>query len=368
MIAGATVALLAPSAGGTLSGGFLVNRALARIPEIDQIDATSAAELERALDRAADATPLVDSLYLFDEATARVLACAAAARPVILLAHSLPSLIPGPAPAARRAMIARERAFLSRAHGAVAPSRFMAGALERRGLARTAVAEPAPVCDGRSATRGSRHAFAAGAPVRILTVANRTRAKGIVDAAEAVRRFDRGGDRWHWTIVGSREADPESAAEFDSFVRRHGLADRIAELPPQAPQTLSRYYEQADVFLLPSYMESYGLVFAEAITFGVPAVGYRCGGVPEVVADAGVLVTPGDTDALASGIAAAARRPESGTPGRLSRATATCAPRPARADLHARLRRRAATLPDGEASIAAFREAIRTVLATRRPR
>jgi len=371
--AGATVALLAPAARGVLSGGFLVNRALGRSPAVGRVNATSAAELERALDRGSDATPVVDSLYLFHRSTALVLERAASRRPVVLLAHSLPSLIPGPAPAARREMIEIEQGFLSAACGAVAPSRFMAGALERRGLASAAVAvaEPAPVCDGRStATRRERPADA-GDEVRILTIANRTRAKGILDAAEAVRRVGLEGIPWRWTIVGSRDSDPELAVEFDSYVRDHRLADRITELPPQAPETLHERYGRADAFLLPSYMESYGLVFAEAITFGVPTIGYRCGGVPEAVGDAGLLVSAGAVDALAGAIVAAARGRGSG--GRGSGAHGSGARGSARlpstrltsgGHKTEAIRRRAASLPDRAASVAAFLGAVDAVIAS----
>ncbi len=79
------------------------------------------------------------------------------------------------------------------------------------------------------------------------------------------------------------------------------------------------WLRHADVFLLPSEIESFGVAALEALASGVPVLGYRVGGLPEVVTpDAGVLVEPYDVAALAE--ATAALLSDSGQRDALSRA------------------------------------------------
>ncbi|HEY2030927.1 MAG TPA: N-acetyl-alpha-D-glucosaminyl L-malate synthase BshA [Myxococcales bacterium] len=56
---------------------------------------------------------------------------------------------------------------------------------------------------------------------------------------------------------------------------------------------------ESDLFLLPSAKESFGLAALEALACGVPVVGSRTGGIPDVVGEAGALFEPGDVDGMA---------------------------------------------------------------------
>src|SRR5262249_42221246 len=60
------------------------------------------------------------------------------------------------------------------------------------------------------------------------------------------------------------------------------------------------YYAAADLFVLPSRHEPFGLVFIEAAQYALPSIGTRVGGIPEAIADGetGLLVPPNDVRGL----------------------------------------------------------------------
>jgi glycosyltransferase involved in cell wall biosynthesis len=67
---------------------------------------------------------------------------------------------------------------------------------------------------------------------------------------------------------------------------------------------IDQFMSAIDIFVLPSYMEGFGLVFIEAAFHGVPSVGTKVGGVPDVIIPnmTGLLVQPGDYISLANAI------------------------------------------------------------------
>ena len=106
---------------------------------------------------------------------------------------------------------------------------------------------------------------------------------------------------WRLVIAGDRERSPQTARALDAQIARLGLAGRITFAGAVASQRLMQLYAAADLFVLPSRFEGYGMAYAEAIAHGVPVVGTRAGAIPQTVpAGAGVLVPPDDVDALAN--------------------------------------------------------------------
>jgi glycosyltransferase involved in cell wall biosynthesis len=64
------------------------------------------------------------------------------------------------------------------------------------------------------------------------------------------------------------------------------------------------FYAQADVFVMPSLVEAFGVVFLEAMASGIPVIGTRAGGIPELIEHGrnGLLSEPGDVVGLAESL------------------------------------------------------------------
>ena len=106
-----------------------------------------------------------------------------------------------------------------------------------------------------------------------------------------------GGDRPH--CPGGRTHAEYLARDFPPHVR---AAVTLAGRLPQ-PE-VDAWLQRADLFVAPSRYESFGLIFLEAMRWGMPVLGTTAGGIPEVVGHgvSGWLVPPEDPDALADGV------------------------------------------------------------------
>ncbi len=122
--------------------------------------------------------------------------------------------------------------------------------------------------------------------------------KGVGDLIAATARVPDPEGRLRVVVAG----DGLERAALESLAAAR-LGDR-AVLLGRVPD-IQDVYAAADVLALPSHMEGFGLVYIEAAFHGVPSIGTRVGGVPDVVLDGetGLLVPPGNPDALAAAIA-----------------------------------------------------------------
>lgn len=146
-------------------------------------------------------------------------------------------------------------------------------------------------------------------PRELLTVGSLTRRKGHLTLLAALAMLM--DQDWHLNLVGSAAWDPEHAAEIDQAIADLGLGERVSQLGEQNESGLSRLYDEASLFVLASHHEGYGMVLSEALARALPIVSTTAGAIPETVPKgAGLLVPPGDPDALAKAIRTLFDNPE----------------------------------------------------------
>lgn len=144
----------------------------------------------------------------------------------------------------------------------------------------------------------------------LLYVGNVIRAKGIIELIEAYELARKENEQLLLYIVGSQK-DTSFVQEVQALIQEKQLEEGIHLVGPQPQKTLARWMAAADVFVLPSYHEGFGLVALEAMAVGTPVVGSNVGGLPYLLAnDAGILVEPQNSQSLAKGIEQALSRPE----------------------------------------------------------
>ena len=132
---------------------------------------------------------------------------------------------------------------------------------------------------------------------------------------------------WQLTCVGSLARDHACAPDVlqRDAQPSSGIADRVIWTGPLSRDELDKAYAAADVLVLATRAESWGMVVTESLARGLPVLATEVGGLPEALGrrprvGPGVLVPAGDAPALA-GCAAplargrvAARRPASSSP------------------------------------------------------
>lgn len=128
--------------------------------------------------------------------------------------------------------------------------------------------------------------------------------KGVDVAVRAVARVDRDA----FLVVVGGPSGPSGDAELErveKLVAELGLADRVHFVPPQRHELLSTFYRAADVCLVPSRSESFGLVALEAAACGTPVVASAVGGLRTLVdhGRTGFLVEERDPEQFAAHVA-----------------------------------------------------------------
>ena len=131
--------------------------------------------------------------------------------------------------------------------------------------------------------RGARQALGLGDEPVLLFVGRIQPLKGVDVAVEALSRLR--DPRACMLIVGgsSGTEGDNHAAEVRDLITDRGLDNRITMVPPQPHHVLSTYYRAADVTIVPSRSESFGLVALESAACGTPVVASDVGGLRTLV-------------------------------------------------------------------------------------
>jgi glycosyltransferase involved in cell wall biosynthesis len=199
---------------------------------------------------------------------------------------------------ARAALEASERRALRAARRVVVTSPATAGGLERYGVPPASITVVEPGTDPAPQSRGSQ-----GGTVELLCVATLVPRKGhdvLLRALATMRELP-----WHLTCVGGLDRDPACTARLRAQAHDAGIDARIAFAGEMGRVALDACYDAADVFVLPTWYEGYGMAVAEALARGLPVVSTATGAIGTLVGpDAGLLVPPGDDVSLARALSA----------------------------------------------------------------
>jgi glycosyltransferase involved in cell wall biosynthesis len=215
---------------------------------------------------------------------------------LIALVHHPLAAETGLRPEAQDRLFRDERAALSTAHRIITTSPRTARDLARYGVPADRIGTVCPGTDPAPLAAGS-----SGPERQLLCVATLTPRKGHDILLRALGRIR---DRpWQLVCAGSTMRAPATAAAIRSLITEVALDRRVNLAGEAAGEELEALYHGADLFVLASHLEGYGMALAEALARGLPVVSTTAGAIPDTVpADAGLLVPPGDADALAAAL------------------------------------------------------------------
>lgn len=122
-----------------------------------------------------------------------------------------------------------------------------------------------------------------GTGLRLLFAGRIQPYKGPQVAIGAVAALRERGLDARLVLLGERSG--RAAQDPDTLASAAGVADAVTALPPVPQAELASWYRAADVVLMPSKHETYGLVAAEALACGTPVVAHDVGGLSTLVRD-----------------------------------------------------------------------------------
>lgn len=134
-------------------------------------------------------------------------------------------------------------------------------------------------------------------PLRILFVGNLIKRKGLHRVVDALSRLS--SVSWRLTVVGSLDVDPTYVDIIRRRVRDGNFGASIELVGSVSDDVLRDHFACSHLLVLPSY-EGFGIVYLEAMSFGLPVIASMTGAAHEIVTHGtnGFLLDPANVDAL----------------------------------------------------------------------
>jgi glycosyltransferase involved in cell wall biosynthesis len=213
----------------------------------------------------------------------------------IALVHHPLALETGVDRALQEELRATERRALAAVRRVIVTGHATAKALDDYAVPPDRISVIEPGTDPASLARGSGSDI-----VHMLCVASLVPRKGhdlLLRALAAVPQRN-----WRLRCVGS-DRDADVSRKLREIKRELALTDQVEFEGESDASAIASRYDAADLFVLATWYEGYGMAVAEALARGLPIVSTRTGAIPEIVPDnAGVLVEPGDVAALTAAL------------------------------------------------------------------
>lgn len=135
---------------------------------------------------------------------------------------------------------------------------------------------------------------------KLLLVGGNIQRKGLLTILKAMALLNRDITNLKLQVVGKNQ----NIEKMKRIAAKLKLDDSVEFLGWVHPKKIHHYYEKSAIFVMPSLMEGFGLVFLEAMSNGLPVIGSNVGGIPELIQDKknGLMVESKDPDMLKSKI------------------------------------------------------------------
>lgn len=123
--------------------------------------------------------------------------------------------------------------------------------------------------------------------IKLLYVSRLENRKGTLALLEALPLLNQQSNNFHIDIIGSDRPHAPGGIKFQQYFKQNyaDLSDKVSFHGFVDDEELDRFYRQADLFIVPSVYESFGLIYVEAMMYGLPSIATIGGGIPEVITD-----------------------------------------------------------------------------------